>query len=40
MGPYKSKADAEAKQAEVLAALKKAKKQNIEVLVIEHPLIQ
>ncbi|VVM76159.1 hypothetical protein PS645_02023 [Pseudomonas fluorescens] len=40
MGPYKSKAEAEAKQAEVLAALKKAKKQNIEVLVIEHPLVK
>ena len=40
MGPYKSKTEAEVKQAEVLAALKKAKKQNIEVLVIEHPLSQ
>lgn len=40
MGPYPSKAEAEAKQAEVLAALKKAKKQNIEVLVIEHPVIR
>lgn len=40
MGPYASKAEAEAKQTEVLAALTKAKKQNIEVLVIEHPLIR
>lgn len=40
MGPYDSKTEAEAKQAEVRAALTKAKKQNIEVLVIEHPVIQ
>lgn len=40
MGPYATKPDAEAKQAEVVAALTRAKKQNIEVLVIEHPVIQ
>ena len=40
MGPYNSKTEAEAKQAEVSAALTKAKKQNIEVLVIEHPVVQ
>ena len=37
MGPYSSKAEAEAKQAEVAAALTRAKKQNIEVLVLERP---
>ncbi|MHC8315062.1 SPOR domain-containing protein [Pseudomonas sp. LB3P31] len=36
MGPYNSRAEAEAKQAEVQAALVKAKKQNIELLVIER----
>ncbi|MBV6821599.1 SPOR domain-containing protein [Pseudomonas sp. PD9R] len=40
MGPYNSKADAEAKQAEVEAALVRAKKQNIEVLVLERPAAQ
>lgn len=37
MGPYNSKAEAEAKQAEVQAALIRAKKQNIELLVLERP---
>lgn len=40
MGPYNSKAEAEAKQAEVHAALTRAKKQNIELLVIEHSVTQ
>lgn len=40
MGPYASKAEAEAKQAEVNAALLRAKKQNIEVLVLERPVGQ
>jgi len=40
MGPYSSKAEAEAKQAEVAAALTRAKKQNIEVLVLERPAAQ
>lgn len=40
MGPYNSKAEADAKQAQVNAALIKAKKQNIEVLVLERPAAQ
>ena len=36
VGPFSSRAEAEAKQAVVSAALVKAKKQNIETLVIEH----
>jgi cell division septation protein DedD len=40
LGPFNSKAEAEAKQAEVTAALTKAKKQNIEALVLEHPVVQ
>nr|WP_178131215.1 SPOR domain-containing protein [Pseudomonas sp. C1C7] len=40
MGPYASKAEAEAKQAEVNAAIVRAKKQNIEVLVLERPAAQ
>jgi len=40
MGPYSSKAEADAKQAQVNAALVKAKKQNIEVLVLERPAAQ
>jgi cell division septation protein DedD len=40
MGPYSSKAEAEAKQEEVRAALTRAKKQNIELLVIERPAVQ
>lgn len=40
MGPYNSKAEAEAKQEEVRAALTRAKKQNIELLVIERPAAQ
>jgi cell division septation protein DedD len=40
MGPYSSQAEAEAKQAEVRAALTRAKKQNIELLVIERPATQ
>jgi hypothetical protein len=38
MGPFSSKA--EAKQAEVAAALARAKKQNVELLVIERPAAQ
>jgi hypothetical protein len=37
IGPFNSKADAEARQVELQAALVKAKKQNIESLVIERP---
>ncbi|WP_433739763.1 SPOR domain-containing protein [Pseudomonas putida] len=40
MGPFNSKAEAEAKQAEVAAAITRAKKQNIELLVLEHPVAQ
>ncbi|MBA4361857.1 MAG: penicillin-binding protein activator LpoB, partial [Pseudomonas sp.] len=40
LGPFNSKAEAEAKQAEVAAALTRAKKQNIEVLVLERPVAQ
>jgi len=40
MGPYSSKAEAEAKQAEVNAAIVRAKKQNVEVLVLERPTAQ
>ncbi|UVM48243.1 MULTISPECIES: SPOR domain-containing protein [unclassified Pseudomonas] len=37
VGPFNSKAEAEAKQAEVTAALVRAKKRNIESLIVEHP---
>jgi len=40
MGPYGSREEAEARQAQVNAALIKAKKQNIEVLVLERPTVQ
>lgn len=40
MGPFNSKAEAEAKQAEVDAALIRAKKQNIQLLILEHPAAQ
>ena len=40
LGPFNSKADAEARQADVNAALVKAKKQNIETLVIERTATQ
>lgn len=38
IGPFHSQADAEARKVQVDAALVKAKKQNIESVVIEHPL--
>jgi cell division septation protein DedD len=40
MGPYSSKAEAEAKQEQVRASLTKAKQQNIELLVLERPAAQ
>jgi len=40
LGPFGSKAEAEAKQTEVRAALTRAKKQNIELLVVDHPVAQ
>lgn len=36
VGPFFNKAEAEAKQIAVAAALVKAKKQNIEAVVVEH----
>jgi len=38
IGPFNSQAAAEARKVQVDAALVKAKKQNIESVVIEHPL--
>ncbi|MNF53160.1 penicillin-binding protein activator LpoB [Pseudomonas sp. Irchel s3b6] len=40
VGPFNSRAEAEARQADVTAALIKAKKQNIEALVVEHQIAQ
>lgn len=40
MGPFSSKAEAEAKQAEVAAAIARAKQQNIELLILERPAAQ
>ncbi|MEJ5058088.1 MULTISPECIES: SPOR domain-containing protein [unclassified Pseudomonas] len=40
MGPFNSKVEAEAKQAEVAAAVTRAKKQNIELLVLERSAAQ
>ncbi|KQN54612.1 penicillin-binding protein activator LpoB [Pseudomonas sp. Leaf48] len=40
MGPYNSRAEAQAKQDEVRASLTRAKKQNIELLVLERPAVQ
>ena len=40
LGPFNSKAETEAKQAEVVAALTRAKKQNVEVLVLERAAAQ
>lgn len=40
VGPFNSKAEAETRQAQVAAALVKAKKQNIEALVIEHSSVK
>jgi hypothetical protein len=38
IGPFNSKAEAEARKVQVDAALVKAKKQNIESVLIEHPI--
>jgi cell division septation protein DedD len=38
IGPFNSQAEAEARKVQVDAALVKAKKQNIESVVIEHPI--
>lgn len=40
MGPFNSRAEAEAKQDQVRASLTKAKQQNIELLVLERPSVQ
>src|SRR5471032_122518 len=40
IGPFGSKAEAEARQADLNAALTKAKKMNIESLIIERPAAQ
>ncbi|MCU1753049.1 SPOR domain-containing protein [Pseudomonas sp. 6D_7.1_Bac1] len=40
VGPFNSKAEAEARQAELTAALAKAKKMNIESMVVEHGAVQ
>jgi len=40
LGPFGSKAEAEARQADLNAALTKAKKMNIESLIIERPAAQ
>ncbi|PTT27167.1 penicillin-binding protein activator LpoB [Pseudomonas sp. HMWF021] len=38
IGPFNSQADAQARKVEVDAALVKAKKQNVESVIVEHPL--
>jgi len=38
IGPFNSQAEAEARKVQVDAALVKAKKQNIESVIVEHPL--
>ncbi|WP_223483687.1 SPOR domain-containing protein [Pseudomonas sp. A-RE-19] len=40
VGPFSSKAEAEGRQADLTAALARAKKMNIESLVVEHPTAQ
>ena len=40
VGPFSSKAEAEAKQEQVTAALVRAKKRNIETLVVDYPTAQ
>lgn len=40
LGPFSSKAEVDAKKSDVEAALARAKKQNVQLLVIEHPVIQ
>ncbi|MBC3272243.1 MULTISPECIES: SPOR domain-containing protein [Pseudomonas] len=38
IGPFNSRAEAEARKVQVDAALVKAKKQNIESVLVEHPI--
>lgn len=40
VGPFSSKAEAEAKQEQVVAALVRAKKRNIETFVVDFPTAQ
>ena len=40
VGPFNSKAEAEARQADLTAALARAKKMNIESLIVERPVAQ
>ena len=40
VGPFNSKAEAESRQADLIAALVRAKKMNIESLVVEHSTVQ
>ncbi|MEB0048428.1 MULTISPECIES: SPOR domain-containing protein [unclassified Pseudomonas] len=40
VGPFNSKAEAQARQADLTAALARAKKMNIESLVVEQPSAQ
>ncbi|KPG98418.1 sporulation protein [Pseudomonas sp. RIT-PI-q] len=40
VGPFSSKAEAEARQADLNAALARAKKMNIESLIVERPAAQ
>ncbi len=39
IGPFNSQAEAEARKVQVDAALVKAKKQNVESVLVEHPLV-
>ncbi|SCZ10720.1 MULTISPECIES: penicillin-binding protein activator LpoB [unclassified Pseudomonas] len=40
VGPFSSEAEAQAKQEQVMAALVRAKKRNIETLVVDYPTAQ
>jgi len=40
VGPFGSQAEAQVRQAEITAALTRAKKMNIESLIVEHPTAQ
>jgi cell division septation protein DedD len=40
IGPFSSKAEAETRQAQLTASLERAKKQNVESVVVEHNAAQ
>jgi cell division septation protein DedD len=40
IGPFSSKAEAEARQVQLTASLERAKKQNVESVVVEHNAAQ